>query len=237
MLLPEIPVHLCANFATGLFAIGSCGSKKDSSGLPPALALLLLSMMRYSSRARNYPWKTMITLKLTEIENHAEVETKIAKGFAKFCLDEKHNHPEKFVFREVHYADEPKSHRMPPNCCNGCNSESWNSAKPVVRVWLMFPVIMLLSLQRWPPVCPQTVSERIQTYPFYTCVKFHQNQRACTLDISQVVQLTDCLLTAAMDVTVNLGIQHSLLYVCCQYLPLLCCYSCNIGHQCIHKVV
>ncbi len=37
----------------------------------------------------------MITLNLTEIENHAEVETKIAKGFTKFCLDEKHNRPEK----------------------------------------------------------------------------------------------------------------------------------------------
>ncbi len=51
----------------------------------------------------------MITLNLTEIENHAEVGTNIAKGFTKFCLDEKHNHPEKFVFRKVHYADEPKS--------------------------------------------------------------------------------------------------------------------------------
>jgi hypothetical protein len=37
----------------------------------------------------------MITLNLTEIENHAEVGTKIAKGFTKFSLDEKHNHPEK----------------------------------------------------------------------------------------------------------------------------------------------
>jgi hypothetical protein len=44
----------------------------------------------------------MITLNLTEIENHAEVGTKIAKGFTKFCLDEKHSRPEKFVFREVH---------------------------------------------------------------------------------------------------------------------------------------
>ena len=51
----------------------------------------------------------MITLNLTEIENHAEVGTKIAKGFTKFCPDEKHNRPEKVVFREVHYADEPKS--------------------------------------------------------------------------------------------------------------------------------
>jgi hypothetical protein len=55
------------------------------------------------------PWKTMITLNLTEIENNAEIGTKIAKGFTKFCLDEKHNHPEKLVFHEVHYADEPKS--------------------------------------------------------------------------------------------------------------------------------
>ena len=108
-LLPKIPVHLCANLSTGLFAIERCGSKKDSSDLPPALVLLLSSTMRYSSGARNYPWKTMITLNLTEIENHAEVGTKIAKGFTKVCLDEKHYHPEKFVLREVHYADEPKS--------------------------------------------------------------------------------------------------------------------------------
>jgi hypothetical protein len=66
-------------------------------------------MMRYLSGGSTYPWKTMITLNLTEIENHAEVGTKIAKGFTKFCLDEKHNHPEKFVFCKVHYADEPKS--------------------------------------------------------------------------------------------------------------------------------
>ncbi len=39
----------------------------------------------------------MITLNLTEIENHPEVGSKIAKGFTKFCLDEKHNRPEKFV--------------------------------------------------------------------------------------------------------------------------------------------
>ena len=44
----------------------------------------------------------MITLNLTEIENHAEVGTKIAKGFTKFCPDEKHDRPEKVVFREVH---------------------------------------------------------------------------------------------------------------------------------------
>jgi hypothetical protein len=55
------------------------------------------------------PWKTMITLNLTEIENHTEIGTKIDKGFTKFCLDEKHNRLEKLVFREVHYADEPKS--------------------------------------------------------------------------------------------------------------------------------
>ncbi len=65
-------------------------------------------MMRYLSGGSTYPWKTMITLNLTEIENHAEVGTKIAKGFTKFCLDEKHNRPEKFVFHKVHYADEPK---------------------------------------------------------------------------------------------------------------------------------
>ncbi len=51
----------------------------------------------------------MITLNLTKVENHAEVGTKIAKGFTKFCLDEKHNRPEKFVSRKVHCADEPKS--------------------------------------------------------------------------------------------------------------------------------
>ncbi len=55
-------------------------------------------MMRYLSGGGTYPWKTMITLNLTEIKNHAEVGTIIAKGFTKFCLDEKHNHPEKFVF-------------------------------------------------------------------------------------------------------------------------------------------
>ncbi len=65
--------------------------------------------MRYLSGGSTYPWKTRITLNLTEIENHAEVGTKIAKGFTKFCLDEKHNRHEKFVFRKVHYADEPKS--------------------------------------------------------------------------------------------------------------------------------
>jgi hypothetical protein len=65
-------------------------------------------VMRYLSGGSTYPWKTMITLNLTEIENHAEVGTKIAKGFTKFCLDEKHNRPEKFVFRKGHYEDEPK---------------------------------------------------------------------------------------------------------------------------------
>ncbi len=66
-------------------------------------------MIRYLSGGSNYPWKTMITLNLTEIEHHAEVVTKIAKGFTRFCLNEKHNCPEKFVFHEAHYADEPKS--------------------------------------------------------------------------------------------------------------------------------
>ncbi len=66
------------------------------------------NVMRYLSGGSTYPWKTMITLNLTEIENHAEVGTKIAKGFTKFCLDEKHNRPEKFVSHKVHYADEPK---------------------------------------------------------------------------------------------------------------------------------
>jgi hypothetical protein len=50
--------------------------------------------MRYSSGGSNYPWKTMITLNFTEIENHTEVETKIAKGFTKLCLNDKHNRPE-----------------------------------------------------------------------------------------------------------------------------------------------
>ncbi len=48
-------------------------------------------VMRYLSGGSTYPWKTMITLNLTEIENHAEVGTEIAKGFTKFYLDEKHN--------------------------------------------------------------------------------------------------------------------------------------------------
>jgi hypothetical protein len=66
-------------------------------------------VMRYLSGGSTHPLNTMITLNLTEIENHGEVGTKIAKGFTKFCYDEKHNRPEKFVFRKVHYADEPKS--------------------------------------------------------------------------------------------------------------------------------
>ncbi len=66
-------------------------------------------VMRYLSGGSTYPRKTIITLNLTEIKNHAEVGTKSAKGFTKFCLDDKHNRPEKFVFREVHYANEPKS--------------------------------------------------------------------------------------------------------------------------------
>jgi hypothetical protein len=65
--------------------------------------------MRYLSGGSTHPWKTMLTLNLTEIENHAEIGTKIAKGFTKFCLDEKHNRPEKFFFRKVHYTDEPNS--------------------------------------------------------------------------------------------------------------------------------
>jgi hypothetical protein len=51
-------------------------------------------VMSYSSGGSNYPWKTTISLNFTEIENHAEVETKIAKGFTNFCLDDKHNCPE-----------------------------------------------------------------------------------------------------------------------------------------------
>jgi hypothetical protein len=66
-------------------------------------------VMRYLSGGSTRPWKTMSTLNLTEIENHAEVGTKIAIGFTIFCLDEKQNCPEKFVFREVHYAIEPNS--------------------------------------------------------------------------------------------------------------------------------
>jgi hypothetical protein len=50
----------------------------------------------------------MITLHLSKIENHAEVGTKIAKGFTKFCFDEKHDRPEKFISCDVHYADEQK---------------------------------------------------------------------------------------------------------------------------------
>ena len=59
----------------------------------------------------------MITLNLTEIENHAKVGTKIAKGFTTFCLDEKHNRPEKFVFRKVHDEDEPLFHGQ-RLCCH-----------------------------------------------------------------------------------------------------------------------
>jgi hypothetical protein len=35
-------------------------------------------VMRYLSGRSTYPWKTMITLNLTEIENHPEVGTQIA---------------------------------------------------------------------------------------------------------------------------------------------------------------
>ena len=65
-------------------------------------------VMNYSSKGGHYPWKTMITLHLTEIGNHAKVGTEISKEFTKFCFDEKHKCPEKFIFRDVHYADESK---------------------------------------------------------------------------------------------------------------------------------
>ena len=65
-------------------------------------------VMKYSFQGIYYPWKTMITLDLTDIENHAKAGTKLAKGFTKFCLDEKHNRPEKFTLRKVYYAENPK---------------------------------------------------------------------------------------------------------------------------------
>jgi hypothetical protein len=44
-------------------------------------------VMRYlSGGSKNYPWETMITLNLTEIENHAKVGTKIAKGLLNSVL-------------------------------------------------------------------------------------------------------------------------------------------------------
>ena len=75
-------------------------------------------VMKYSSGGNHYPWKPLIILTLTETENHA-VGTKLAKGFTKFCLDEKHNHPEKFMFCNVHHADNPKPtnyHLMDRDC-------------------------------------------------------------------------------------------------------------------------
>jgi hypothetical protein len=131
---------------------------------------------------------------------------------------------------------------------NGCNSESGNSARPLVRVLLIiFPLLY-----------------------FYPCNAGHQ----C---ICKVVQLSKRLPTAVMDVTVNLGILHGPLYACCQcwppvhlqsctaitmptnccnrcnsksgdltqpivrvlpiIFPLLCCYPCNVSHQCVCKVV
>ncbi len=33
---------------------------------------------------------------------------KTAKGFTKFCIEEKHNRPERFIFRGVLHADNPK---------------------------------------------------------------------------------------------------------------------------------
>ncbi len=63
-------------------------------------------VMKYSSQESHYPWNTMITLHLTEIENHAEVGN--CQRIHQILFDEKHNCPEKFVFRDVHYADVPK---------------------------------------------------------------------------------------------------------------------------------
>ncbi len=124
---------------------------------------------------------------------------------------------------------------MYPNCRNGYNSESGNSAWLVVCVLLIFPVIVLVFLQRWPPVCWETVIEGIWTYLLYPWVQFHRNQRTYAVDISQVVHITEFIPTAVMDVTVNQGIRHDSLYVCCQYLTLSCCYPFNIGHLCVHK--
>ena len=77
-------------------------------------------VMKYSSGGNHYPWKTLITLlNLTDIENNAKVGTKLAKEFTKFCLDENHNLPEKFMFRNVHHADNPKPlnyHLMHKDC-------------------------------------------------------------------------------------------------------------------------
>ena len=75
--------------------------------------------MKYSSQGNHYPWKTMINLHLTKIEIHAEIGTKITKGFAKFCFDEKHNHPENFIFCNDHHADKPMPlnyYLMDKNC-------------------------------------------------------------------------------------------------------------------------
>jgi hypothetical protein len=47
----------------------------------------------------------VIPLHLAEIENHAKVRNKIARGFIKFCFEEKYNRPEKIIFRNVCHAD------------------------------------------------------------------------------------------------------------------------------------
>jgi hypothetical protein len=76
-------------------------------------------VMKYSSGGNHYNWKTMITLNLTVIDNHAELGTKLAKGLTKFCLDEKQNRPEKFALRNVHHTDNPKPlnyHMMDKDC-------------------------------------------------------------------------------------------------------------------------
>jgi hypothetical protein len=92
--------------------------------------------MRYLSGGSTYPWKTRVTLNLTDIENHAKVGTKTAKGFTKFCLDEKHNRPEKYVFRKVHYADEPKSftyYLMDKDCVAMLSSDNGSTKQDLME--------------------------------------------------------------------------------------------------------
>ena len=55
----------------------------------------------------------MVTLHPTNIQNYVEVGDKIAKGFIKIGIEEKHKRPENLMFRIDLHADNPK----PLNYC------------------------------------------------------------------------------------------------------------------------
>ena len=92
-----------------------------------------------------------------------------------------------------------------------------------------------------------TVNQGIQPDPLYTCGqyfplsccypcwyiytnaamrRFNRTHCTCAVDIFLTVQLTEGLLSAAVDATVNQGIQPDPLYMCSRYFPLLCCCPC-----------